>query len=839
MMASKLAEALLLADASDTVTQQKVLGFISEASNHPEYHLWLMEIFNDKRNPINVRQRSGLLLKTLLNQSINLASDLNLRSSILLGLDDKQTVIQKTTGSLITTMVSSGSEWPEIIKYLSERFLVSQACMDATLKISEDIVAIWRQATPQERYKFDWFFNIVRVSLMPVLFMNISETSLKVLNVFALNFLFMENFQFSQYLQNYVEFVFKLANTEQGIVGISYLAGNHSEFLLPNFAEICQRFVEIMESSNYDLKLKAVEFWISVTSDSDLAEKMGNLSRLIPALVKNMRFSEADFLAMNADDFSQETANQEDRPEDIAPFARHNDVDEDEETNTWGNEWTLRKASAQALDQLSISIGNESEDFLTIYLPLVDKLLNADSNWELQESGILSLGAVATGCHRIEKYLSPILEILCQKFLVHSNPLIRSITCWTISRYTAWISGEFQKNTVLPVVLQKIFSVLIEDRNKRVQEGAINCLHRIIEDSEIDRYYTSLVPILLKCMQGYKTRNFLLLLNLLGLLFVDVNMTLEQQEILSPLVDPIFSRFVQTADKTMFIATADCLAVMAHCLTDERIRMIIVRCGVLLQTNLENELEILPSALELLASLVRTLGEQKAAKYLESLNFAPLVCEIINNLGRDANDSTDSDEMAVLQSAITLYGDILICAISLVPKECLQTTTVRLFELVGTGNFSVTNNSLWALGETAVRMEIPVDIAMDKLSLVLRLDNFVRPLLQQNAAILLGKLGLNHKIAGNYRFIEYIRPFCEIIKKMVTNQDKILAVSGFTKSYLEIGNIELLAVLEMVASFYPPPPALVPGFRQLCQNLDNIVGLKPEIRIKLLHVYGK
>ena len=105
--------------------------------------------------------------------------------------------------------------------------------------------------------------------------------------------------------------------------------------------------------------------------------------------------------------------------------------DEDEEDGDV-SEWNLRKCSASGLDVLA---GTFREAVLPALLPLLQERL-ASPHWEVRESGILALGAIAEGClSAIHVYLPQLMPWLFQT-LGDPNALIRSITCWTLSRYS-------------------------------------------------------------------------------------------------------------------------------------------------------------------------------------------------------------------------------------------------------------------------------------------------------------------------------------------------------------------------------------------------------------------
>ncbi len=109
-----------------------------------------------------------------------------------------------------------------------------------------------------------------------------------------------------------------------------------------------------------------------------------------------------------------------------------NDDDDDEEGVS---EWNLRKCSAAALDVLSNVFRDE---ILAVLLPILKETLFHQS-WEIKESGILVLGAIAEGCYTgITAHLDQLVPYLIQ-CLQDKKPLVRSIACWTLSRYVLLI----------------------------------------------------------------------------------------------------------------------------------------------------------------------------------------------------------------------------------------------------------------------------------------------------------------------------------------------------------------------------------------------------------------
>ncbi len=114
--------------------------------------------------------------------------------------------------------------------------------------------------------------------------------------------------------------------------------------------------------------------------------------------------------------------------------------DEDDMRKEALTDWNLRKCSAAALDVLSCVF---HESLLPVLLPILKQNL-LSSDWLVKESAILALGAVSEGC--MEGMIPQLPEVV--PYLINSlsdgKALVRSITCWTLSRYSHWLIADNQ-----------------------------------------------------------------------------------------------------------------------------------------------------------------------------------------------------------------------------------------------------------------------------------------------------------------------------------------------------------------------------------------------------------
>jgi transportin-1 len=316
----------------------------------------------------------------------------------------------------------------------------------------------------------------------------------------------------------FLENLFQLANDTDSDVrkhvcrALVMLVEVRIERLIPHMQQIIEYMLLTSQDSDDAVALEACEFWLMIADQPICRDVLQPyLDKLLPILCKNMKYSEIDIIILQGDIDQDEHV--PDRIEDIRPrFHRsrtrqHNqnivdnnnstsqlnnstdtnnnstptnnqsdqhlqDDDEDDDDDDDGSgtnadqatEWNLRKCSAAALDVLSNVF---RETILPILLPILREMLFHD-NWQIKESGILVLGAIAEGCsYGLAPHLSDLVDYLI-KCLNDKKPLVRSITCWTLSRYSTWIvHNEVQQNKFLIPLMSELLKRIL-DANKKV-----------------------------------------------------------------------------------------------------------------------------------------------------------------------------------------------------------------------------------------------------------------------------------------------------------------------------------------------------------------------------------
>ena len=98
----------------------------------------------------------------------------------------------------------------------------------------------------------------------------------------------------------------------------------------------------------------------------------------------------------------------------------------------------------------------------------------------MKESGILALGAIAEGCMTgMIQHLNELIPYLIN-CLSDKKALVRSITCWTLSRYSHWVVGQPHDKYLKPLMSELLKRIL--DTNKRVQEAACSAFATLEEE---------------------------------------------------------------------------------------------------------------------------------------------------------------------------------------------------------------------------------------------------------------------------------------------------------------------------------------------------------------------
>mmetsp|Transcript_19194 Transcript_19194/g.44677 ORF Transcript_19194/g.44677 Transcript_19194/m.44677 type:complete len:909 (+) Transcript_19194:106-2832(+) len=874
---NQLCQLFVLASRADNTAQQEVMTLLNQFSQMPDFLLYLATIFARMKNQEDiVRQRAGLLLKTNVgpwSDQGRLTPPMlqHIQAVTLEAVQDQSRVIRHTSGTVLTTLVqklgvvASSQTLDKLSALLKDgQAHVVEGCFSALNKICEDLVTTLKQQyaeVPQEHLEtiISWctqrFLPCVLEHATPAATIHARQNAVECLNHFALNGLFSDQWYpaFHPYAMKYVQVLGVLANDTDVTVlrhickgFVCVVDGNWQCVNVDQCRTVLQYMLKASRHAEYEVRAEALEIWTPCTRSHMMMQLVHPmLPELVPVLMANMVYSTADYMMMEQSIYQDDNATEPDQAQDIKPkFHRVKDDeesdDEDEQNQrsggAWGAEWTARKAAASSLDNLSHAF---SQDLLPLVLPMIQQKLE-DPNWEVQESGVLALGAIAFGCmNGLVQFLPKVLDLLL-KLCDAPKPLLRSISCWTAARFSNWIClpQNPQREQVLKAVLST-FLTRVLDKNKRVQEAACSAFATLEEEARhgLTPYLNDIVTTLVQAFQYYQAKNLLILYDSVGTLAECVGAELDKPAFAEPLLRCIMQKFEAIPDNDRsLVPLFECLSALAQntpnsmaplfpIVVQRCMRIILhgARAGQMFQQN-PNEFEKpdregMGASIDLLSGIVE--GTQgRAEEVLRQQNFIVVIPECLADTS-----------LQVKQSAFALVGDCAKFCISFLVPILPQLFRFAADSLRQGLSPTVSNNAAWAIGEVCVR--VPPDVMSQYLDdLVKALHSvLVRPqqqvLLRRNVCITLGRLGMvcGHMMGNMYP--EFGAIWCTTMRIARHDQEKENAFQGlcnWIKTNPNGCTGFVPPLLCAIISFESPPPKLGASLREILSGLKQNMG---------------
>ena len=335
------------------------------------------------------------------------------------------------------------------------------------------------------------------------------------------------------------------------------------EKLLPQMDSIIDYMLQRTQDSEESVALEASEFWLSLAEHPQCADLiLPHLERVVPVLVRGMRYTEEELASLAGT--GGEDGLVPDREEDIKPrFHRSRGgiadpsptegSDSEDDGSNGGEEasqWSIRKCSAAALDLLATVMPDQ---LLPVLLPQLKEVL-FHTEWEVRESGVLALGAVAGGCLQgLSQHLPDLVPLLVAS-LADTRALVRAITCWTLSRLSQWICQQEVYQYLGPLISELLKRVL--DGNKKVQEAACSALATLEEHatSSLVPFIPFILETLVAAFAKYQQKNLLILYDAVGTLADAVGDHLNRVEFISMLMPPLIEKWnlLKDEDRDIF-----------------------------------------------------------------------------------------------------------------------------------------------------------------------------------------------------------------------------------------------------------------------------------------------
>nr|XP_016457808.1 PREDICTED: transportin-1-like [Nicotiana tabacum] len=867
---------LLEQQMSPTSDKSQIWQQLQHYSHFPDFNNYLAFIFaRAEGKSVDVRQAAGLLLKNNLRTAFKNMPPANqqyIKSELLPSLGAADRHIRSTTGTIISVLVQIDgvAGWPELLQALvnsldSNDINHMEGAMDALSKICEDVPQLLDSDISGLSDRPITVFLPRFLLLFQSPHATIRKLSLSSVNQFIMLMPKVLYLSMDKYLQG----LFLLANDPAPEVrklvcaAFVQLIEVRPAFLEPHLRNVIEYILQVNKDPDEEVALEACEFW-SAYFDAQLPpENLREfLPRLIPVLLSNMVYADDDESLLEA----EEDGSLPDRDQDIKPRFHssrfHGSEDgEDDDDEDIVNMWNLRKCSAAALDILSNVFG---DDILPMLMPVVQtKLSNtSDEAWKEREAAVLALGAIAEGClNGLFPHLSEIITFLIP-LLDDKYPLIRSISCWTLSRFSKYIvqgtdhpEGREQFNKILMGLLRRVL-----DDNKRVQEAACSAF-ATLEEEAAEELAPCLEIILqhLMCAFGkYQRRNLRIVYDAIGTLADAVGGELNQPRYLEILMPPLIEKWQQipNSDKDLF-PLLECFTSIAQALGTgfaSFAQPVFQRCITIIQSQqlakvdpasagLQYDREFIVCSLDLLSGLAEGLGT----------SFESLVSQ--GNLRDLLLQCCLDDAPDVRQSAFALLGDLArVCSIHLRPRlaEFLDAATKQLDTSKLKETISVANNACWAIGELAIKVQKEIS------PVVLSVVSCLVPILQhaeglnksliENSAITLGRLAWVCPELVSPHMEHFMQAWCfalSMIRDDIEKEDAFHGLCAMVKANPSGAMNSLVFMCKAIASWHEIRSEdlhkeiclVLQGYKQMLKDgawEQFMSALEPSVKDKLL-----
>ena len=833
--------------------QREMLNKLEQCARFPDFNNYLTHVLTsdeDAQRREDVRQSAGLLLKNNLKSSwmttMTEDSRVYVKMTLMRALGHPSRLIRTTAGTCVALIVRSGGveSWGELYAALAQALeggdeTTRDGALDALYKTCEEVNGRLDVTVPG-------LPDSPAGILIPKLFALFQAPSAKVRqqSVGVVNMIapcWPENHY--ALLDTYLQGLFALANDSDNDVrrlvcsGLVMLIHICPEKLAPNLREIITYMLDRQGDEDKDVAMESCEFW-GAFCEADLGDDYVQIlreytPRLIPVLLTNMAYQEDDEEVIQAED-DEVNANRPDRDQDIKPTFRDTkdkgaqEQEEDGQDDEDDFVWNLRKSSANGLDILSNVFGDE---LLPLMLPVVEARL-AQSRWEIRESAVLALGAIAEGCTTgLLPYLPQLIGFL-MPMLDDARPLVRSTTCWTLSRYSRWVvqcarpsrdgettmaqqQGMDQLNSITTALCRKCL-----DHNKHVQAAACGAVATLLSEAHdtLAPWTETVVQTLSQALKMYQRKNLRNLYDALQMLAENIGPSLEDARHAAALLPLMLQRWetANEADPELF-HLLECITAVVIGLgqaSKDFAAGIFSKCIAALTTMLQRRtqvergeipaeeyaIDVVICALDLISGVCEGLGT----------SIEPLVAQAPL---RDIVLAACVDSApGVRRSAFALLGDLSRSCPNQVMPSLQQFMDLIVAQLqpqnIISINMSVCNNASWAAGELAVRtpaQALQLFVAPLAQCMVQILDmRMVNRSLGENAAITLGRLamvcpddlqgGLSHMMTS----------WCGALRRLrdgVEKEDGFKGLVALVQKNPNAGVGALASVLEAIASW--------------------------------------
>ncbi|KAL5598985.1 uncharacterized protein BROUX77_006018 [Berkeleyomyces rouxiae] len=916
--------------------QNQAEKMLENAMTSPDFNNYLAYIFSSPETPpgtnlsteefFTVRSAAAIMIKNNIrtkHTTIPEASLSLIKMSVQMGLQDKNALIRNYAGNIATEYVRRMGlfSWPELIPMLlgialneggSTQFSneAQEGAMSALAKICEDNTKALEKEHGGERP-----INVLLPKLIQA-----AKSSLTKVRVGALTAINEFVPRKTQAMLNSVDELlsqlFALSSDQSVEVRrqvcrtFVLLIDARPDKLHPHIPGLVEYIISQQQSDDEDLACEAAEFWLAIGEHDHLWQALTPyIEKIIPVLLQCMVYSPEEIATLGGGDDDEE---EEDREEDIKPvFAKKSqtrnmndggegaaathayeklasmEADDDDledgeiEDDEFGGDedpekrWTLRKGSAAALDVFARDF---RDPVFACTLPYLTTNLKHEE-WPHREAAVLSLGAIAEGCIEVVTPHLPELVTYLLSLLNDSEPVVRQITCWTLSRFSGWACNASDPNSVSEYFLPLMEGLMARmlDRNKRVQEAAASAFANLEEKAgrKLEPYCEPIIQQFIRCFDKYKTRNMTILYDCVQTLAESVGPHLAQPQLVGQLMPALITRYQVTPDDSReLFPLLECLSYVAMALGDafaNYAQHIFGRCVTIIRSNLQQsinskanpdtttpEKDFLVTSLDLLSAIIQAIDARKASELVgqDERHFF----ELLTMCMKDSADEVRQSAYALLgDGAKFIFPQLSKYLDSIMPVLIHQLDLDNIVDEDIENGFNVINNACWSVGEVALQLDGPEMLKfLETLApaLVEIITNpRIPPNVAENACIALGRIGIKNSEVLAPFLSTFAEDFLATMEGVAAADERASAFTGFSQivaknpKAMESTLLDFFSVIARYQDLSLQSPVkqevhdsfanIINIYRQIIPQFNEFLGqLKPHERQNLRTGYG-
>lgn len=903
---SQLAVCLKDSLSGNPASQKQAELMLNQAKSSPDINNYLTYIFTNPSSPPGltfsaeeyhiVRSAAAIMLKNNIKSNYKQIPENSanlVKLAVPICLQDKNSQMRNYAGVIATEILRKGGlmAWPDLLPDLlkmigNESGEISaegqEGAMGALSKICEDNTKMLERDHGGQRPVNYLFPKLIQAthSHLP----RVRSDALAAINVFVPR----ASQAVLASLDDLLNRLFVLSNDQSHDVQRQIcrifvnLVEVRADKLAPHIDGLVEYIIREQKSDDEELAVDAAEFWLSIGEHESLWRALTeqHIIKIIPVLLESMVYSGDDIALLGGESDDED---EEDRAEDIKPqfakkpssrapngdgkdqgeeaqatnayqkLANMDDDVEDGEIYDGGDDeedfdgkWNLRKCSAASLDVFARDF--RAKVFECI-LPYLDKNLK-HNDWPYREAAVLALGAIAEGCLDVVTPHLPTLVPYLLTLLDDPEPVVRTITCWTLGRYSSWaaeLKDPTQKKLFFEPMMEGILNKML-DKNKKVQAAGSSAFAHLSEKAgrKLEPYCLPIIQQFVRCFAKYKDRNMHILYDCVQTLAEHIGPVLAFPEVVNQLMPALIDRWNKVPDQSReMFPLLECLSYVAMALNEAftpYAEPIFRRCVQIISSNIEQNFaaqsnpgldqpdkDFLVTALDLISAIIQALSNENATTLVQS-SPVPFF-ELVSFCMEDVADE-------VRQSAYAVLGD---CAKYVYPQ--LQPSLSKIFPILlkqldmdtmldeeMDSGFGVVNNALWSAGEIAMQHGKDIDPFIPEL-----MQRFVEIMnhphvpksVSENAATALGRLGLDNAQILSQHLGQYAEAFLAAMDDVNTSEEKATAFKGFARIVAQNPAAMENSILHFFTAIarFPELKYKTPMRSELAEAFQNVINI--------------